>query len=85
MVSQAQPVASRYAPAELKLAQAKLDRAQAAMTREDWPQAKRLAEQAEVDAKFAWSLAESERTRRASAELAQSIDELKRELEGREQ
>jgi Domain of unknown function (DUF4398) len=85
MVSQAQSVGSRYAPAELKVAQDKLGRAEAAMASEDWPQARRLAEEAEVDAKFAWSIAENERTRRASAELAQSIDELKRELEGRVQ
>ena len=83
MVSQAQSVASRYAPAELKVAQDKLVRADAAMARDDWPQARRLAEQAEVDAKFAWSVAENERTRRGTAELAQSIDELKRELQGK--
>ena len=57
------PVAHRYAQPELKLAQAKLARAEQAMTREDWRAARRLAEQAEVDARYAWALAESERVR----------------------
>jgi hypothetical protein len=60
---QAEPVAHRYARAELKLAQDKLARAEQAMTREDWREARRLAEQAEVDARYAWALAESERVR----------------------
>ena len=60
---QAEPVAHRYAQPELKLAQAKLARAEQAMTREDWRAARRLAEQAEVDARYAWALAESERVR----------------------
>jgi hypothetical protein len=60
---QAEPVAHRYAQPELKLAQAKLARAEQAMTREDWREARRLAEQAEVDARYAWALAESERVR----------------------
>ena len=82
-VSQAQSLASRYAAAELGAAQAKLARAEAAYRERDWTDARRLAEEAEADANFALSVAENERSRRASAELAQSIDELKRELEGR--
>ena len=61
---QAEPVAHRFAPAELRVAQDKLARAEQAMGREDWPQARRLAEQAEVDARYAWALAENERSRR---------------------
>ena len=60
---QAEPVAHRYAQPELKLAQAKLARAEQAMMREDRREARRLAEQAEVDARYAWALAESERVR----------------------
>jgi hypothetical protein len=69
MVSQAAPAASRYAPQELRAAQVKLERAEAAMARENHADARILAEQAEVDAKLAWSLAESERARRALAEV----------------
>jgi hypothetical protein len=83
MVGQAQSLASRYAPAELQGAEAKLARAEAAYRNHDWTTARRLAEEAEADASYALSVAENERTRRASAELAQSIDQLKRELQGR--
>lgn len=82
-IAQASSLASRYAAAELRAAQAKLERADAAYAKRNWTEARRLAEEAEVDAGFALSVAESERSRRASAELAQSIDELKRELQGR--
>lgn len=61
---QAEPVAHRYATAELRLAQEKLARAEQAMARDDWREAHRLAEEAEVDARYAWALAENERTRR---------------------
>ena len=61
-VIQAEPVAHRYAARELRLAQAKLERAEQAMARHDWAEARRLAEQAEVDARFAWALAEHERS-----------------------
>jgi uncharacterized protein DUF4398 len=84
-ISQAQSLALRYAPAELHAAEAKLSRAEAANRRRDWTEARRLAEEAEVDARFAMSVAENERSRRASAELAQGIDQLKRELGSRPQ
>jgi hypothetical protein len=82
-MAQAQSLASRYAAAELRGAEAKLARAEAANREGHWTEARRLAEQAEVDAGFALAVAEDERSRRASAELAQSIDELKRELKAR--
>jgi hypothetical protein len=84
-VGEAQSLASRYAPAELRAAQAKLDRADLAYRDNDWTAARRLAEEAEVDAGYALAVAQDERSRRASAELAQSVDQLKRELEGRPQ
>ena len=62
---QAEPVAHRYAAAELRVAQDKLARAEQAMSRDEWPQARRLAEEAEVDARYAWALAENERSRRS--------------------
>ena len=62
-ILQAEPVAYRYAPAELRVAQDKLSRAEQAMARDDWREARRLAEEAEVDARYAWALAENERVR----------------------
>lgn len=63
-ILQAEPVAYEYAPAELRLAQDKLSRAERAMTRDDWREARRLAEEAEADARYARALAENERIRR---------------------
>lgn len=60
---QAEPVAHRFAEPELRLAQAKLARAEQAMSRDDWREARRLAEEAQVDARYAWALAENERVR----------------------
>ena len=60
---QAEPVAHRFAAPELRLAQSKLARAEQAMARDDWREARQLAEQAEVDARYAWALAENERAR----------------------
>ncbi len=82
-IAQARSLAGRYAAAELRSAEAKLARAEAASRSGSSTEARRLAEQAEVDARFALSVAENERSRRASAELAKSVDELRRELEGR--
>lgn len=85
MVSQAQAVAPNEAPAELGAAQAKLARAEQAMRRDDYVNARIYAEQAEVDAKYAWTLAESARTQRAAAEVGKSIDALRYELQRRSQ
>ena len=85
MVSTAQPAASRHAPQELRAAQAKLARAEDAMVRERYVAARLLAEQAEVDARLAWIMAESARSRDAAAEVNRSIEVLRKELEGRGQ
>lgn len=84
-LTQARSLAGQYAAPELRIAQAKLERAEAAYRDRRWTEARRLAEQAEADANFALSVAENERSRRVSAELAQSIDQLRRELEARPQ
>jgi multidrug resistance efflux pump len=68
-VAQAAPAASEYAAQELRVAQVKLERAEAALAAERNTDARLLAEQAEVDARLAGSLAESERARRALAEV----------------
>lgn len=61
-VEQAGPGAD-YAPKELAAAQTKLSAAQAALARGDNVRARRLAQEAEVDARLAWVLSENERSR----------------------
>jgi hypothetical protein len=78
-VQQAQPAASRYAPEALRSAQAKLAHAEAAMAQEDHEKARRLAEQATLDARLAWTQAEHARMRAAVAEVNQGIQTLKQE------
>ena len=80
-VSQAQPVAMRDGVAELTAAQIKLARAEQDMERGDNAQARMLAEQAEVDARYAWTIAENARVQRAAAEANQSAKQLRDELE----
>jgi hypothetical protein len=63
-IEQAGPAVAHYAPAELAAAQSKLERAEQALARDDRTQARRLAEEAEVDARLAWAMAENERARR---------------------
>jgi hypothetical protein len=83
MVNQAQPAAGKDAPLELQSAQTKLGRAEDAMRRGDYEIARRNAEQAEVDAKLAWSAAENARAQRAAAEVERGIETLREELDRR--
>lgn len=64
-IEQAGPLAARYSAAELAGAEAKLERAQQALARGDNTQARRLSEEAEVDARLASAMAENERSREA--------------------
>ena len=84
-VAQAQPVAGQAAPAQLSAAHTKLARAEEAMKRGDHVAARMLAEQAEVDARYAWTVAENARMQRAAAEVNQGIHILKEELQRRPQ
>ena len=81
MVNQAQPAAGKEAPLEMQSAQTKLSRAEDAMRRGDYEIARRNAEQAEVDAKLAWSAAENARAQRAAAEVERGIETLREELD----
>lgn len=85
VVADAEPLAMQYAPHELQAAKEKLGRAEAAMTRYDYVLAGWLAEEAEVDARLARSLAESERKRREVAEVDKGIQDLRQQLERRQQ
>ena len=82
-VAQAQPAAAREGAAELQIAQAKLARAEDAMQRGNYVEARVLAEQAEVDARYAWTVGENARQRRAAAEAQQSVGALQQELDRR--
>lgn len=62
-IVQAEPVAWRHAQPELRLAQEKLARAEQAAAQKRFDEARRLAEEAEVDARYAGALAEAERSR----------------------
>jgi hypothetical protein len=85
MVSQAQTAAAKDAPLELNTAQLKLARAEEAMQRGDYALAQRFAEQAEVDAKLAWTSAENARTQRAAAEVDNGVRALREEVDRRRQ
>lgn len=73
--------ASLDAAAELKVAEDKLAEARAALAQNDYPNAARLAEQAEVDADFARTKASAEKLRRLAEEMRQNIHVLRQELE----
>jgi hypothetical protein len=81
MVSQARPVADRDAPQELAGAQQKLARAEVAMQRGHYEHARILAEQAEADAKLAWTVAENVRVQRSAAEVQDGTRALREEME----
>lgn len=81
MVAQARPVASQDAPHELAAAQAKLAHAETAMQRGHYEHAQLLAQQAEADARLAWTVAEEVRTRRVVAEVEEGMRTLRDELE----
>lgn len=80
-VQQAHDVGAReYAPLELRQATQKLEQAQAAMAEEEYLEARRLAEQAQVDAELAQTMALSEEAEAAAHELRESIRILREEI-----
>ncbi|WKB54282.1 DUF4398 domain-containing protein [Eleftheria terrae] len=72
--------ATQYAPVELNQARQKLDGAKNALRAEDAMTARRLAEQAEVDARTATAKANAEKSRKAVGEIEQSIRMLREEM-----
>ena len=73
--------APQYSPLELRMAADKLDEAKRAMNKEEYTVARRLAEEALVDAQVAEAKAASEDARRAANDMRQSIETLRREAE----
>lgn len=72
--------AYELAPVEFQAAQEKLQRARSAMRDEEYEAAKRLAEQAEVDADLAYSKARTAQSMKAVEQLQKDIQVLEREL-----
>jgi len=70
-----------YAPVELRQARRKLDRAQQAMDDEKHDKARRLAEEALVDAQVAEAKAEAQRTHQILEELRKSIESLREQID----
>ncbi len=73
--------APEYSPLELRIARDKLEQAKRAMDKEEYTQARRLAEEALVDAQLATAKANSEEARRAANDLRQSLETLRREAQ----
>jgi hypothetical protein len=72
--------AYEYAPVELKAAQDKINQAEQAMQSKDNVTAKRLLQEAEVDAKLAEAKSATAKSQKAVAELQKSIDLLRDEF-----
>lgn len=73
--------AMNFAPVELRKAQRKLDEARTRMENEDYVTARRLAEQAQVDAELAKFKANSAKAETAADEVRQGIRTLRDELD----
>lgn len=73
--------APQYSPLELRRATDKLDEAKRAMNKKDYIQARRLADEALVDAQLAEAKAASEDARREASDVRQSLETLRREAE----
>jgi type IV pilus biogenesis protein CpaD/CtpE len=83
-VERAEQPAARHAPDELLAAQRKLTAAQAALRSEDFERARRLAEEAEMDARLALAIAESTQARQSLEQVREGIATLKQELQRRQ-
>ena len=77
------PNVADAAPVEMQLARQKLERAQRAMNNKDYALARRMAEEAEVDARVAEARASSARGERAWKEVQESIRALQDEINRR--
>jgi hypothetical protein len=73
--------APEYAPLELRLAREKLEKARRAMDDDEDERARRLSEEAFVDAQLAQAKARAEKARRHADEMERSVEALKSEAE----
>ncbi|MEM8559240.1 MAG: DUF4398 domain-containing protein [Bacteroidota bacterium] len=72
---------AEYAPLQLRNARQKAERAEALMREGENEEARRLAEQALVDAELAEAVAASEKAKAAVEEVRASIETLRQEIE----
>jgi hypothetical protein len=79
-VDRAAGPAGADAPIEVSQAREKLERANAAVARKDYDVARRLAQQAEVDANLAEAKSHSTRSDRALFEVREGIRQLRAEI-----
>jgi hypothetical protein len=70
---------AKYAPLPTHLAKDKLDQAKSSLNNKDYEIARRLAEEAQVDARLAESTAQSERAQSQAQEVQKAIEDLRRE------
>jgi len=73
--------AREFAAIELRQAQDNLEQAKQAVEQKEYEKAARLAEQALMDASLAETKAEQEKASKAAAEMRDSVDTLKQEVE----
>ena len=71
---------SEYAPVEMKTAQDKMDRANRAMEKQDYENARWLAEEAQADARLAEKKADSAKARKAAIAMSDDIRVLREEI-----
>jgi cobalamin biosynthesis protein CobD/CbiB len=71
---------SEYASVEMRSAQEKMDRASRAMGKEDYEDARRLAEQAQADARLAEKKAQSAKAEKAASVTHDDIRVLREEM-----
>jgi Domain of unknown function (DUF4398) len=73
--------ASQHAPLELRTAREQLEQAKGAVADKEYDEARRLADQALVNAQLAEARSGAEKARQAAAELRKSIQSLQAELQ----
>lgn len=74
---------NQFAPVQTRSALEKMEAAERAMASKDYEEARRLAEQAEVDAKLATEMAHSAKAKRAAEAVQEDTRILREELERR--
>lgn len=81
MSAQAQPATARYAAGQLRSAEALLKRAENARARGEYEQARRLAAQAQIDARLAWAMSDSDHMRSAVSRVYGRVAILEQRLD----
>ena len=76
----AQRATELFAPAQLRMAESYLEQARAAQAIGEYDRARRLAQQAALDARLAWGMSDSPYLRRSAAEVHERSARLRYEL-----